>query len=1394
MLKRTLLGLSLALVMVGGAFVYNAMAVGSVTPATGGTNISIDTTSASGGSGAWASLSGLTIVEGAAADIAVGVHTLTLPAGWEFDTSQEISLGTIGNGLTLSSNDIYPATASTINFTVNATSTNADKIIFENGIKVRPTGTTTSTGNIHLTAGVINGLDGSTSFGTLSTVAGVVTKVAFTTQPTDTTYGSTISSVVVKTQDQFGNNSVNGLASTETVDLSSSAPTLSGTTTGNIGTGSGNGVLTFSNLKIDTAADDYTLTANAGTLTDATSTEFDIDQKTLTATVTVDSKTYDKTNTANIASRTLIGVETDDDVTASGGTAIFSDVNVGANVAVTASGITISGGDAANYSFNGTATGNGAITKEDVDVHGSFTVSNKVYNGNATATMNVSSLVLDPDDIEAGDTVSLDNIVLAFENKNVGTDKIVSISSASLAGAEAGNYELTLDGAPTSTASITVRGINVTAQTDTKTYDGNTTSSVLPVVGALQGGDTVNSRGVQTFNNKMVGTNKTLTATSTVINDGNDGANYSITYIPDATGVISVKTLDVTAPTVVKTYDDTTSATGTATYVGLVSGDEINDVATLTFSNENIGAGNKTVTPSAVTIEDSVDADMTANYNIVYHANTASTINPKVLTVTGITAEDKVYDSSDVAELDADEFALVGIEGDDVVTATSSLATGVFNNANIGVEKPVIISGLALEGDDAGNYSLTQPTATASITQKPLSVTAPQVSKEYDGNTTATGTVTYGALAGDDVIDDWAALTFNNKNAGSSKTVTPSGVTIDNDAGEDVTANYNITYVANNLSTITQKALTVTAPEVSKVYDGGTTATGTSVVVGLVTGDVVSAPATLIFDDADMGIGDETVTPSAMVVRDGLGAEMTANYLITYVDNTTSTISPKTLTVSGITANNKVYDGATDATLTGTAALVGIVSPDTVSLAGVPAAVFNNANAANGKTVTVSGYTLSNNEDGNYSLTQPTLSANITKFAPVITWATPDDIVAGTALNGTQLNASATGISGSLAGGFAYNPVSGTAFTEVGTETLETTFTPTDGVNYSVATSSVEINIIPAAIAKLTITASPNNLVAHETSTITVTGKDQYNNVTTNNSSAIVSLSTDNGGSLNSSMLTLTNGLKTTTLTKESAGLVHVNAISGSVTPATTDVTFTAIPTDTTPPAAPVITTASSTVNADFYTISGTVTADANSVQTVRVLVGTDVYGTVIVPKNGTAWSVAVSLPQSAATTFKSTSADEAGNVSGDSNTVVITESAIAGQGNGTLTVSSITPVRSYATTGGGFTNGWSWTFNVTVPTNEASTTMKFADWISGSNTIAAANNIRFYSAQSSNANSTSTAIMITGANTYSSAMTINGDSDVTREGRQIQITVEAQVPEAQAGGSYSTSYGIQSN
>ena len=108
---------------------------------------------------------------------------------------------------------------------------------------------------------------------------------------------------------------------------------------------------------------------------------------------------------------------------------------------------------------------------------------------------------------------------------------------------------------------ITARAITVTAQTDTKGYDGTTTSAGVPLItsGTLAAGDT--SGFLETFNKKNVGTGKTLTASGAVV-DGNSGNNYAVSFVTDTTGVITARAITVTAQTDTKGYDGTTTSAG----------------------------------------------------------------------------------------------------------------------------------------------------------------------------------------------------------------------------------------------------------------------------------------------------------------------------------------------------------------------------------------------------------------------------------------------------------------------------------------------------------------------------------------------------------------------------------------------------------------------------------------------------------------------------------------------------------------------------------------------------------------------------------------------------------------------------------------------------------------
>ena len=57
------------------------------------------------------------------------------------------------------------------------------------------------------------------------------------------------------------------------------------------------------------------------------------------------------------------------------------------------------------------------------------------------------------------------------------------------------------------------------------------------------------------------------------------------------------------------------------------------------------------------------------------------------------------------------------------MTLNTTGATGTFANKNVGTGKTVTVSGLSLDGPDAGNYVLTAPALMADITPATLTVT-----------------------------------------------------------------------------------------------------------------------------------------------------------------------------------------------------------------------------------------------------------------------------------------------------------------------------------------------------------------------------------------------------------------------------------------------------------------------------------------------------------------------------------------------------------------------------------------------------------------------------------------------------------------------------------------------
>ncbi|SMB81731.1 filamentous haemagglutinin outer membrane protein, partial [Hymenobacter roseosalivarius DSM 11622] len=195
--------------------------------------------------------------------------------------------------------------------------------------------------------------------------------------------------------------------------------------------------------------------------------------------------------------------------------------------------------------------------------------------------------------------------------------------------------------------------------------------------------------------------------------------------------------------------------------------------------------------------------------------------------------------------------------------------------------------------------------------------------------------------------------------------------------------NYELTYAGANL-VIGARPITVTADAQSKTYGGTEPSLTYKVTSGsLVTGDSFSGALTR---EPGNSVGTYAITQGTFSAG--------TNYELTYA-GANLVITAKALTAS-FTADNKVYDGNTSATIL-THSLSGVLSADAdkVSLTG-GTATFATASVATGKTVTLTGAVLGGDARGNYSLnTTPavTTTADITAKALTVAGVTADNKV-----------------------------------------------------------------------------------------------------------------------------------------------------------------------------------------------------------------------------------------------------------------------------------------------------------------------------------------------------------------------------------------------------------------
>jgi hypothetical protein len=276
----------------------------------------------------------------------------------------------------------------------------------------------------------------------------------------------------------------------------------------------------------------------------------------------------------------------------------------------------------------------------------------------------------------------------------------------------------------------------------------------------------------------------------------------------------------------------------------------------------------------SITATKAADADFEA----VTSYPATVTVQPAVLTVTGISASNKVYDGTTSATLNTGGATLVGRVGTDAVTLLTAGAVGTFADRNVGGGKPVAISGLTLGGTDAPNYALVQPATTAGISARPLAVSADDKSRTY-GAPNPSLTWTAATLVGGDTIGT-AFTTLPTCSTPATSTSGVGGHTITCSGG--VAPNYAISGVPGTLSITPASSATALVRSLAATTYGDSVTLSATVtlaapaVAGTPTGSVTFRDGLQVLGGASLVNGQAELTTSLLGA--GAHASLTAVY------------------------------------------------------------------------------------------------------------------------------------------------------------------------------------------------------------------------------------------------------------------------------------------------------------------------------------------------------------------------------------------------------------------------------------------------------------------------------------------------------------------------------------
>ena len=375
-------------------------------------------------------------------------------------------------------------------------------------------------------------------------------------------------------------------------------------------------------------------------------------------------------------------------------------------------------------------------------------------------------------------------------------------------------------------------------------------------------------------------------------------------------------------------------------------------------------------------------------------------VKPAALTVESVTAENRAYDGGKTVTIKS--VVLKGIQGTDVVSVSVSGLKGELSDVKAGTYNQVTLPALTLTGADAANYIITQPTAAVktNVTVSKAEVTTPPAEIK---TTVAVDTVDLVVeKLGEGMPADAGKMTFATKNQDTS------------DGSEVIVLDWKV----DQNGKLTSKLVPGKAGE-QVIYDVTVssenykdTVVRVTVTLGVLTVD--TSKVTVSLDHSELTYNGKEQKPTVSVKYGDTVLTNGTDYTVTYPADTTNagekeltvtfkgnysgtaaakyTIAKAKVSVSGVKAENKTYDGTTTASVSAT--LSGAVSGDDVKVTAV--GIFANKNSGSNKSISVT-YKLSGADAGNYELTSA--SGTTTATISPVTAASLNSQISGLALS-----------------------------------------------------------------------------------------------------------------------------------------------------------------------------------------------------------------------------------------------------------------------------------------------------------------------------------------------------------------------------------------------------------